>query len=77
MKIAILTAALLAASLSAAAAPLQVTEPVKPATCALTGIRIVGPCAFLAAMLEKMRSHCLAAGACNSHCSGEFCPVKL
>lgn len=77
MKIAILTAALLAASLSAGAEPLQVIEPIKPASCALTGTRIVGPCAFMAAMLEKMRARCMAAGECRNTCSGEFCPVKL
>lgn len=77
MRHAIVIAALLAAAPALGAGTLQVTETTQPAACQLTGTNVVGPCAFMAAMLEQIRSRCAAAGLCNAHCAGDFCPVKL
>jgi hypothetical protein len=62
----------------AGAAPLEVIEPIVPATCVVPGTRMIAPCAFMAAMMEKMRN-CMGAGrgGCGGGCSGDTCPVKL
>jgi hypothetical protein len=70
--------AMLAVSLFADATTLEIIQPSAPTTCVVSGTQLVGPCAFMAAMMQKMRAHCLGAreGGCGG-CAGETCQVKL
>jgi hypothetical protein len=77
LKHALVLLALLAAS--AGAEPLEIVQPAVPSTCVLPGTQMVGPCAFMAAMMQNVRVHCLGArdGGCGGGCNGATCPVKL
>gem|GEM_PF-4252531 len=69
--------AMLAISLFADAAALEIIQPSAPTTCVVSGTHIVGPCAFMAAMMQKVRAHCLGARDGGCGCVGETCQVKL